>query len=154
MSAIRTITCPSCGKRHLIGSACPTDARAARTGSSRSNAIVLSLVVTALTAGLLSATSLAAADLWGRGYGIAIVLGVWIIVQLFRLGYDFEDGIDLMKLFLLPFPWDWSARVERFVSFWTSPRLWFRAMYIGCSIALVAVIIVLANSRPTPSAVP
>jgi hypothetical protein len=104
--------------------------------------LVVSLVVIALTTGLIASVALAvdASDgRFSRGYAIAIVLGAWIIMQLLRLGYEYDDGIDV-KLLLLPAPFDWNVKLDRLEHFWLSPQMWFRSAYLGSTLALVIVV--------------
>jgi hypothetical protein len=108
--------------------------------------IVLSLVVIGMTAAGLSAMALAVAEAWGHLRAITLILGVWIIMQLIRLGYEHDDGIDVWQL-IFPAPFDWPVKIERTIHFWTSPRMWFRAVYLGCLLALVIVGYVLAAKK-------
>ena len=74
--------------------------------------VVLTALVIALTAAGLTAISLAVAQAWGIGKGLAIAVGAWIVMQLLRLGFEYDDGIDIKQLFL-PAPFDWGVKVER-----------------------------------------
>jgi hypothetical protein len=108
--------------------------------------VVLSLVVIALTAAGLSAAAFTVAQTAGIGRGVTIVVVVWIIMQLLRLGFEYDDGIDFKQL-LLPSPLDWGVKVDRIINFWTSPRLWFRAMYLGTTLALIIVVVRFGASK-------
>jgi hypothetical protein len=94
------------------------------------------------TAPAIIGVSLAVAQAKSMGFGIAVALGRWFVVHLFRLGYEWEDGIDVRQL-LFPGPFDWPVKIERFFHFWTSPRPWFRAVYMGTVLAFIVVMLVL-----------
>ena len=132
------MTCPTCGRRHLIGAACPPEAgkRVRREGMPRHQRIVVSLLVIAMTAAALSVLTIAVAEAWGQGRAGAMIIGFWVLMQLIRLGYEHDDGIDVWQL-IFPAPFDWSVKIERTIHFWTSPRTWFRCVYLGTLIALV-----------------
>ena len=149
MPALRTINCPNCGKRHFIGTPC-SEAGGVKPAPQKSllSRLVASLIIFMITALVLTAVALAVAESSKMGYGLAIVIGAWAVVQLFRLGYEWDDGIDVRQL-IFPSPFDWPVKVERTIHFWTSPQPWFRAIYLGTTFALIIVVIVIYNrGRP------
>lgn len=104
--------------------------------------LVISLVVIVLSAGLIATVALAvdaSGHRFARGYALAIVLGFWAIMQLLRLGYEHDEGIDVKQL-LFPAPFDWRVKIERTVHFWATPQMWFRSIYLGSSLAVVIVV--------------
>ena len=140
MSSQRVIKCPKCNQRHFISAPCGDSA--GQKPKSGQSTVFSSLVVFIFTTLGLIAIALALATAKGPGWGIAIVAGVYLLLQLCRLGYDFDDGIDIHTLFL-PAPFDWSVKWERFFNFWTMDRPWFRAACIGSWVAMVVVILIL-----------
>jgi hypothetical protein len=80
----------------------------------------------------------------GRGYGIALAVGAWLLLHLFRLGYDWDDGIDVRQR-LLPGPLDWPVKIQSLVNFWTADRPFFRAAYLGGVLALFVVVVMLLS---------
>jgi hypothetical protein len=98
-----------------------------------------------LTAAAIIAGSLALAAAGRTGYGIALAVGCWLLVHLCRLGYDWEDGIDIRQR-IFPAPFDWPVKLESLLNFWTSPRVYFRAVYLGCVLAAIVVLIMLLGS--------
>jgi hypothetical protein len=97
-----------------------------------------------LTGGGVTLVSLALAEAKGMGYGIAAAFGAWLLVWLCRMGYDHDDGIDVWQR-LFPSPFDWPVKIESLVNFWTAPRPYFRAAYLGAAGAFIAVMIVLVG---------
>jgi hypothetical protein len=144
MAAVRTITCPACGKTHMLGKPCPCGGkkrRANNAGGSRMVGVVFTFL---LTAGAIVGGSLTLAETKGTGYGVALALGAWLLLHLCRLGYDWEDGIDVRQR-MFPGPWDWPVKFESVINFWTSPRAFFRAAYLGAMLAMIVVGIMLAG---------
>jgi hypothetical protein len=144
MSVLKTVKCPACGSRHLLGRPCRCGGRQKpRAGGSRAVGVVLTFVLTAL--GIVAA-SLALAGAGRPGYGVALAVGAWLLVHLCRLGYDWEDGIDIRQLFF-PGPFDWPVKIESLLNFWTSPRAQFRAVYLGTVLALIVVVVILLGGK-------
>src|SRR5688572_22237678 len=128
MSAIRTVRCPACGAENLLGKACPcagTKATKRPSNAARALTVVLTFI---LTAAAISGGALALADSGKPGYGLALAVGAWLLATLWRLGHDWDDGIDVRQL-IFPAPLDWPVKFERLVNFWTDDRPYFRAMY-------------------------
>lgn len=94
--------------------------------------------------GVITIASLAVAEAKGPGFGIALVIASSLLLRLARLGYDWEDGVDI-AMFLLPGPLDWPQKRESLVNLLTSPRAKFRALYFG---GFLAVFVVLAYLGP------
>ncbi|MCH2135783.1 MAG: hypothetical protein MK101_04270 [Phycisphaerales bacterium] len=63
---------------------------------------------------------------------ICCVDGGWI-----RLDMDLSEGVDVVRQWLWPFPWDWQERWESFQIMWTTmDRPIFKGFYIAAFIAL------------------
>jgi hypothetical protein len=140
MSALRTVRCPHCGAENLLGRACPC-AGAIATPPSRFGRALSVVLTFALTAGAIIVAALALAESAKPGYGIALAVGAWLLAALWRLGHDWDDGIDVRQL-IFPAPFDWPVKWQRLWNFWTDDRPYFRAISLGCFVALVVVLIV------------
>ncbi len=143
--SVRTVKCPICGSTNLLvhPCACGGKKKRSRGGVVRALGPLLVFVLTAL--GIVGG-SLALLEMGHTGYAIALAVGAMFVVHLFRLGYDWEDDIDV-RWRILPGPFDWPVKLESVKNFWLSPRRYFRAVYLGCGLAMVVVVIVLACGR-------
>ena len=141
MTALRTVRCPNCGAENMLGKACPC---AGRPKNKQPSAMgkALSVVLTfVLTAAAIVGGALTFAEAGRPGYGIALAVGAWLLATLWRMGHDWDDGIDVRQLFF-PGPFDWPVKFERLINFWTDERPYFRAIYLACWLALIIVVIV------------
>ena len=143
MSAIRTVRCPDCGAENLLGKACPC-AGTKVTKPSRAGRVLGVALTFVLTAAAISGGALALADAGKPGYGIALAVVAWLLATLWRLGHDWDDGIDVRQL-IFPAPFDWPVKFERLINFWTDDRPYFRAIYLACWVALIVVAIVVGG---------
>ena len=76
-------------------------------------------------------------------WGVALPFGLWCLAALWRLGHDWDDGIDVTHL-LFPAPLDWGVKWERLVNFWTDDRPYFRAVHLACIVATIVMAIIVA----------
>ncbi len=131
----------------MLGKACPcAGTKTAKQTSNASTALAVVLTF-ALTAAGIICGALAFANAGKPGYGIALAVGAWLLAALWRMGHDWDDGIDVRQL-IFPGPFDWPVKFERFVNFWTDERPYFRAIYLACWAALLVVAIVIGGLRP------
>lgn len=145
MTALRTVRCPNCGAENMLGKACPCAGKGKAAGG-RSKAPAFPpflgfLLTFLLTAAAIIGGALAFADAGKPGYGIALAVGAWLLATLWRLGHDWDDGIDVRQL-IFPAPLDWPVKFERFINFWTDERPYFRAIYLACWVSFIVVMIV------------
>ena len=137
MSDLKTIRCPACGKKKLLKSPCSCGGKARKkAGHSRTSGwIAFLLTLTGTTVGLIAIAALI--DSSGHGLlSIIVVAGIFGLMTLFRLGYDFEDGISVQN-FMLPGPLDWGEKIESFRNFFEMDRPYFRAIYLGSMLAMI-----------------
>ena len=144
MSPLRVIKCPKCGVRHYIGHPCDVaESLSPKKQFNLGRAITIILVFAGATV-LIVCVSLLVAEDRGKGYGVAIALGVYLTMHMIRIGHEWDDGIDFFKL-MLPAPWDWSEKFARLLNFWTMPRPFFRAVYLASVLSLIIVLIARAR---------
>lgn len=144
MSALRTVRCPACGAENLLGKACPCAKTGAGTAPRRAVfASALGVILTfIITACAIIGAALALAESDRPGYGIALAVGAWALAALWRLGHDWDDGIDVRQL-IFPAPFDWPVKWERLRNFWSDDRPYFRAIYLGCVSGLILTLVLL-----------
>ena len=141
MGVLRTIRCRSCGERHLLGQPCPCGGRPRTRSRSQTPLVIGTFVLTII---IIVSISMMIADSTGKPIlGILTAGGCWFLMTFWRLGYDWEDGVDMFRLLLVPFPFDFSAQWESFMNFWTRPRPYFRVIYIGAYFSCWIVVLLL-----------
>lgn len=142
MSALRTVRCPKCGAENMLGRACPCAGRPMNKPSSAMGKALSVVLTFVLTAAAIIGGAMAFAEAGKPGHGIALAVGAWLLAALWRMGHDWDDGIDVRQLFF-PGPYDWPVKFERLINFWTDERPYFRAIYLACWLALIIVMIVI-----------
>ena len=146
MSVLKMVRCPACGKKKLLRSPCPCGGKVrarSRTRGAGWTAFLLTLVGTTATLVIV------AAMINSAGHPLAAILvvaSVFGLLSLFRLGYDFEDGIDIQN-FLLPSPMDWGEKWASMFNFMEMDRPYFKAIYIGSLLALMISGVIFLSGR-------
>ena len=146
MSAIRTVRCKNCGAENLLGKACPCAGRKTVKSPSMPGKALSVLLTFVLTAACIIGGALALSSAGKPGYGIALAAGAWLLAAFWRMGHDWDDGIDVRQL-IFPAPFDWPVKFERLINFWTDDRPYFRAIYLACWLALLVVAITVGGLR-------
>ena len=86
MSVLKTITCPACGKTHLLGKPCACGGKKKSHGGSGGSRIVGIVLTFLQTAGGIIGAGLALAETKGPGYGVALAVGDRVDRPAFRAG--------------------------------------------------------------------
>ena len=145
MSALRTVRCPDCGAENLLGKRCPcgkTAKDSRRRDAARRLGRAIGVMLTfAVTASIITAASTALANATQPAWGLGLAFGMWCFASLWRLGHDWDDGIDVWRL-MFPAPLDWGVKWERFLNFWTDDRPYFRAVHLACIVATIVMLII------------